>query len=190
MSCCQIKSTVVAAAVCLAGLPFNDHLLVCNFRPPPATDLPPIAAPTRSHTHARQPQRHKTLTLLACSLEYGPLPRLQSVPRIRCCPPSCPCCLRGLCHLLNLRELCLSHAGHAFVRHSGAPRRAPEVGSGLAFSPFFSQVSLDLAGLPTQGFLCFDGNSLSHTLVCVGVGEWVFLCWLFGRNSPQLTAEC
>lgn len=30
MSCCQIKSTVVAGAVCLAGLPVNDHLLVCN----------------------------------------------------------------------------------------------------------------------------------------------------------------
>jgi len=29
MSCCQIKSTV------MAGLPFRDHLLVCNFHFPP-----------------------------------------------------------------------------------------------------------------------------------------------------------
>lgn len=66
MSCCQIKSTVLAGAVCLAGLPVNDHLLVCNLRShqtharthTQALALArPCANPTVTHIHI--PVKHR-----------------------------------------------------------------------------------------------------------------------------------
>lgn len=88
MSCCQIKSTV------MAGLPFRDHLLVCNFHFPPTPH-------SIVHSYSDSPGTYTctstTETQIAYVLACLLLLRAEKLYHF-------PFCLstNGFCHLLNL----------------------------------------------------------------------------------------